>query len=110
VFDGFAMNAGYYGNREKLLARLKADLQAAIAVELATIPIYLYSYYSINRIVTSGKDLTDTARFSNEAGAVVMSMAVEEMLHLLLSSNIYFALAGMPPKLYMNGSSTFRVD
>lgn len=37
------MNAGYYGNREKLLARLKADLQTAIAVELATIPIYLYS-------------------------------------------------------------------
>jgi hypothetical protein len=42
-FKVFAMNAGYYGNREKLLARLKADVQAAIAVELATIPIYLYS-------------------------------------------------------------------
>ncbi|MFT5786369.1 MAG: hypothetical protein ACI9KK_001725 [Ascidiaceihabitans sp.] len=36
-----------------------------------------------------------------------MSMAVEEMLHLLLSSNIYFALAGMPPKLYMNVPPTY---
>ena len=98
----FAMNAGCYGSREKLLARLKADLQAAIAVELATIPIYLYSYYSINRTVMSGKELTDTARFSNEAGAVVMSAAVEEMLHMPLSSNIYFALTGTPPKLYTN--------
>ena len=103
----FAMNAGCYGSREKLLARLKADLQAAIAVELATIPIYLYSYYSINRTVTSGKDLTDTARFANEAGAVVMSVAVEEMLHMSLSSNIYFALTGTPPKLYMNAPPTY---
>ena len=103
----FAMNAGCYGSREKLLARLKADLQAAIAVELATIPIYLYSYYSINRTVTSGKDLTDTARFANEAGAVVMSVAVEEMLHMSLSSNIYFALTGTPPKLYMNVPPTY---
>ena len=103
----FAMNAGCYGSREKLLARLKADLQAAIAVELATIPIYLYSYYSINRTVMSGKELTDTARFSNEAGAVVMSAAVEEMLHMPLSSNIYFALTGTPPKLYTNEPPTY---
>ncbi len=103
----FAMNAGCYGDREKLLARLKTDLQAAIAVELATIPIYLYTYYSINRTKTSGQELTDTARFANEAGAVIMSVAVEEMLHMSLSSNIYFALTGAPPLLYMNAPVTY---
>ncbi len=35
----FAMNGGVYGGRNKIPARLKADLQAAISVELATIPI-----------------------------------------------------------------------
>ncbi|WP_299142992.1 ferritin-like domain-containing protein [uncultured Tateyamaria sp.] len=103
----FAMNAGVYGNREKILARLKGDLQAAISVELATIPIYLYTYYSIDRTVNSGRDLTDTSRFANEAGAVIMSVAVEEMLHMSLSSNIYFALTGAPPQLYMAAPATY---
>ena len=103
----FAMNAGVYGTRNKILGRLKADLQAAISVELATIPIYLYTYYSINRGVNSGRDLTDTARFANEAGAVIMSVAVEEMLHMSLSSNIYFALTGTPPTLYMNAPASY---
>ncbi|WP_415403989.1 ferritin-like domain-containing protein [Tateyamaria sp. SN3-11] len=103
----FAMNAGVYGNREKLLERLKGDLQAAISVELATIPIYLYTYYSIDRTVNSGRDLTDTSRFANEAGAVIMSVAVEEMLHMSLSSNIYFALTGAPPQLYMAAPATY---
>ncbi|WP_299690744.1 ferritin-like domain-containing protein [uncultured Tateyamaria sp.] len=103
----FAMNAGVYGDRDKLLARLKGDLQAAISVELATIPIYLYTYYSINRTVNSGRDLTDTSRFANEAGAVIMSVAVEEMLHMSLSSNIYFALTGTPPQLYMAAPGSY---
>ena len=103
----FAMNAGVYGGRDKLLTRLKGDLQAAIAVELATIPIYLYTYYSINRTVTTSTELTDTARFANEAGAVIMSVAVEEMLHMSLSSNIYFSLTGTPPQLYMNAPAAY---
>ncbi len=103
----YAMNAGCYGTRAKLLKRLEGDLQAAIAVELATIPIYLYTYYSINRTVASGRELTDTAGFANEAGAVIMSVAVEEMLHMSLSSNIYFALTGTPPQLYMNAPATY---
>ena len=103
----FAMNAGVYGSRDKILSRLKGDLQAAISVELATIPIYLYSYYSINRTVNSGRDLTDTSRFANEAGGVIMSVAVEEMLHMSLSSNIYFSLTGTPPTLYMNAPASY---
>jgi len=87
--------------------RLKTDLQAAISVELATIPIYLYTYYSINRTVSNAESLTDTAHFANEAGAVIMSVAVEEMLHMSLSSNIFFALTGTPPKLYMQAPKDY---
>ena len=31
-------------SREEVLAELKASLQTAIEIELATIPIYLYTY------------------------------------------------------------------
>ena len=43
------INAGLLGDKATLKTRLIGDLQAAIEVELATIPLYLYSYYSINR-------------------------------------------------------------
>lgn len=33
--------------REDVLSRLKADLQSECEIELASIPIYLYSYYSL---------------------------------------------------------------
>ncbi|WP_083098473.1 ferritin-like domain-containing protein [Pseudophaeobacter leonis] len=92
---------------DQVKTRLTADLQAAIAVELATIPIYLYTYYSINRTRTNGKDLKPSSKFTNNAGAAIMSVAVEEMLHMSLSSNIYFALTGKPPKLYMNAPETY---
>ena len=36
-------------NREEVLSELKANLQTAIEIELATIPIYLYTYYSLVR-------------------------------------------------------------
>ena len=32
-------------------SKLRSTLQAAVEVELATIPIYLYTYYSIQRTV-----------------------------------------------------------
>ena len=84
-------------NREKVLERLKADLQTAIHIELATIPTYLYTYYSINRQpsgVSEGLSL-----FANKSGGTIMSVAVEEMLHMSLASNILFAL-GELPKMY----------
>jgi len=43
--------------RDWVLGRLKTDLQIAIEIELATIPIYLYTYYSIVRNATSGEDV-----------------------------------------------------
>jgi len=96
-------------------------IQQAIEIEIATIPVYLYTYYSINRspdqdtisgmlaqeLVKTGlslKDATATALdlsaaimvYANKAGALIMSVAIEEMLHMALSSNLKQALAGPP--------------
>ena len=90
-------------SREEVMTRLRRDVQTACAIELATIPIYLYSYYSLLRNKNSGENLTENQEFTNKAGSNIMSVAVEEMLHMSLSSNIYFSLTGKPPALY--GSS-----
>ncbi len=96
-------------------------IQQAIEIEIATIPVYLYTYYSINRVpnqdVISGTlsralvkegvpvaeantialDLSaEIMVFANKAGALIMSVAIEEMLHMALSSNLKQALAGNP--------------
>jgi hypothetical protein len=98
-------------SRAYALSELKSHLQIAIEIELATIPIYLYTYYSIDRTLS----LTSTAasfpntplsRFADQAGAVIMSVAVEEMLHMSLSSNILYSL-GQQPQLYLNSPSPF---
>ncbi|MEP3889606.1 MAG: ferritin-like domain-containing protein [Hellea sp.] len=89
-------------SKDEAVATLKTVLRAAIKLEMATIPIYLYTYYSICR--KPGIDLppTDMAKpvpkaenfpeksslFGNHAGAVIMSVAVEEMLHLSLAMNL----------------------
>ncbi|NQY04774.1 MAG: ferritin-like protein [Flavobacteriaceae bacterium] len=109
---------------------LKDAMQQAIEIEIATIPVYLFTYYSIKRtqnqsqlqqtifndFKTSQKlkknPISDTeldeaaetlARyimvFANKAGALIMSVAIEEMLHMALSSNIKNALGkygGLP--------------
>ncbi len=102
--------------------QLAAALQQAIELEIATIPVYLYTYYSINRtpnqkdlIKAITKDLPKKMPakkkaafakkyalqlqvYSNKAGSLIMSVVVEEMLHMALSSNVKQALFG-PPKL-----------
>lgn len=85
--------------REQVLARLKTDLQTAVEIELATIPIYLYTYYSLLRNNESGETISQVQLYANSAGGVIMSVAVEEMLHMSLSSNILWSL-GVPPQLY----------
>jgi hypothetical protein len=86
-------------NRDEVLGLLKRDLQTAIEIELATIPIYLNTYYSLARNTTTGEGLGALEQFVNKAGGVIMSVAVEEMLHMSLSSNILYAL-GVAPQLY----------
>lgn len=93
--------------REEILSELKENLQTAIWIELATIPIYLYTYYSIQRAEKSGENLRPADLFANKAGGVIMSVAVEEMLHMSLSSNVYFALTGKPPQLYLKSPGPY---
>lgn len=94
--------------RERALHELKSHLQVAIEVELATIPIYLYAYYSIDR---TPKGFPDSAisRFADHAGATLMSVAVEEMLHMSLSSNVLYAL-GQQPQLYLRSPSPYPTN
>jgi hypothetical protein len=102
-------------------ANLGEAIQQAIEIEIATIPVYLYTYYSINRspdqdtisgslvqaLVKSGKTVAEASStaldlsaaimvYANKAGALIMSVAIEEMLHMALSSNLKQALAGLP--------------
>jgi hypothetical protein len=89
-------------NREQVLQKLRKDLQTAVEIELATLPIYLYTYYSINRqpeLDKSEKRREQLALFANKAGGIIMSVAVEEMLHLSLACNLLFAVGGRP-KVY----------
>lgn len=106
-------------------------LQQAIEIEIATIPVYLFTYYSIQRTPDQGsiqanlrdrlieigvahdeadrKALTLSAQimvFANKAGAVIMSVVVEEMLHMALSSNVKQALCG-PPQLVGKGPTVW---
>lgn len=108
-------------------SNLKQAMQQAIEIEIATIPVYLYTYYSITRVPDqatilkqilddfksidtnchSEQELEEAAEklaldimvFANKAGSLIMSVAVEEMLHMSLSSNIKNALkhhGGLP--------------
>ncbi|MBZ0091329.1 MAG: ferritin-like protein [Sulfuricellaceae bacterium] len=83
--------------RAEILARLKSCLQTAVEIELATLPIYLYAYYSIKRQPST--TTVPLNLFANKAGGVIMSVSVEEMLHMTLAANILFALGGVP-KMY----------
>jgi len=96
-------------------------LQQAIEIEIATIPVYLSTYYSIQRapnqskiqaalqqrLEALGRTPDDSRRtalelsakimvFANKAGAILMSVVVEEMLHMALSSNVKQAICGLP--------------
>ena len=92
--------------REEILQELKSNLQTAIWIELATIPIYLFTYYSIQRKEKSGENIRPRDLFANKAGGVIMSVAVEEMLHMSLSCNILFSL-GVDPQLYKHSPGSY---
>lgn len=99
-------------------------IQQAIEIEIATIPVYLYTYYSLNRVpnqnaisgalvqelTAKGMPLADANKvaldlsaqimvYANKAGATIMSVVMEEMLHMALSSNLKQALMGEVPAL-----------
>ncbi|MES2944403.1 MAG: ferritin-like protein [Pseudomonadota bacterium] len=96
----------------ELRAKLYTHLQTAIEIELSTIPVYLYTYYSIRRQPQTTDSLPNgqaLATFANKAGGLLMSVAVEEMLHMSLSSNILRALGG-EPKLYCKSPGPYPTN
>jgi ferritin-like protein len=64
--------------------RLRELLEAAVRLELATIPPYLCALYSVH----PGTNV--------EATMVVRSVVVEEMLHMILAGNVLNAIGGTP--------------
>jgi hypothetical protein len=104
---------------------IKEVMQQAIALELATIPTYLSTYYSINRAQDQDKlyakihaqlsqsgersedeidELTqelklDVLVYSNKSAALIMSVVIEEMLHLALACNVKQAVCQTEPDL-----------
>ena len=95
-----------YSNREQVLQDLKDNLQTAVEIELATIPIYLFTYYSIVRNAKSGETVDWLQTYANMAGAAIMSVSVEEMLHMSLGCNILHAM-GVAPKLYKRAPKSY---
>jgi hypothetical protein len=65
------------------LEELRQHIELAISIELATIPPYLYSMYSIE---SSGSD----------TALMIRSVVVEEMLHAVLATNLLLAVGGTP--------------
>lgn len=78
------------------LAHLKETLLTALQLELSTIPPYLCGLYTI-------KDGSNV-----EAGALIRSVVVEEMLHMVLVSNLLNAITD--PKTIKKGQKLFDVE
>lgn len=63
--------------------QLREHLELAIAIELSTVPPYLYAMYSI-------------ADQSSDAALLIRSVVAEEMLHAALAANLLLAIGGEP--------------
>ena len=99
-------------NKDTDKAALQAIAQAAVDVELFTLPLYMVSMYSIqgmHQITSKGNDFyrgrlwpgaapeRDPSRSPNaQAFNHFFSVFIDEMLHLQLASNIAKALSVMP--------------
>ncbi|KAJ7142970.1 ferritin-like-domain-containing protein [Mycena epipterygia] len=77
------------------LESLKRHLHFAMAIELSTIPLYLYAMYSIKLPANKVKD----PRFWDPVTGAIRGIVAEEMLHLSLAGNVLKAIGGVP-KLY----------
>ena len=106
-------------------ANIEEVMQQAIALELATIPTYLSTYYSINRaqdqdalyaklqqqLSQSGLKTQDDVNklaqelkldilvYANKSAALIMSVVIEEMLHLALACNVKQAVCQVAPDI-----------
>ena len=117
-------------------ANFEEVMQQAIALELATIPTYLSTYYSINRAQDQDalynkiyKQLnntsidqevpneklaeelkTDVLVYANKAAALIMSVVVEEMLHLSLACNVKQAISSSPDLISIGKTLEFPAE
>src|SRR5205823_71738 len=102
---GRPVTASTINSRDELISYLNA----AMALEHATIPVYLTAYYSIQSTTNS------------DAAHIVRVTAVEEMLHLTLVANVLNAVGGSPdltrpgfvpsyPAYLPDGEDDFTVD
>jgi hypothetical protein len=66
------------------IRRLRDLLQAAVELELSTIPPYLCALYSLR------------PGTNDEASLIIRSVVVEEMLHMVLAANVLNAIGGQP--------------
>jgi hypothetical protein len=67
---------------------LREALQFAVSLEHFTIPPYLCALYSIQEESITGRNAA--------AARIIRSVAVEEMLHMILAANILNAIGGAP--------------
>lgn len=91
------------------IASLRDHLQCAIELEHATLPPYLCALYSLDR------------DRNPDAGEVIESVFVEEMLHMTLAANLMNAVGGQPqidipemlpgyPRSLPHGETSVRVS
>ena len=78
------MNADVVRNLNYSLDGLKKSLQQAIELEHATIPAYLYALYSLQ------------PEANKRIQSLVLSVVLEEMLHMSLACNVLNAIGGSP--------------
>jgi hypothetical protein len=98
-------------NREADVAAVRAVAQAAVNVELFTIPLYMATLYSIqgtHQITASGNDFyqnrlwpglattADPQTPNERAFNLIFSVFVEEMLHLQMAANLASAIGVTP--------------
>jgi hypothetical protein len=75
----------------KTVESLREHLWDAAAVEFSTIPLYLYTMYSLK----TGADYAREDKMTPLS--VFRGIAIEEMLHLSLVRNMYIAIGGSDP-------------
>lgn len=75
---------------------LHTHLRVAMELELATIPAYLTALYSMIPGDSTLPDYHEKFGDNAEAGYIIRSVMMEEMLHFTLAGNVLTATGGMP--------------
>lgn len=81
---------------ETPIQELKRMLKGAMQVELGTIPLYMYAYYSVD--ATTGSP-DPAVKAGAQFRVALLGIAMQEMLHLALAGNVLRA-TGEIPKIY----------